>query len=342
MLKLSRTKIHYDVRGPLRNYLKQYDREVSMPLSYNDLTRYSDSFPLYDRYNVDTHWATVLYPQEDFKEIGEGLKKIYSILKAHRNPSVVEHLYADRIDLCTYGNTQPFRIRIVNKMNDNFDYFYIKKADASRIYGLELEYLLSPNRINYYIDRNTLIEEHIAGIPGDMFIKHYLNDPKLNKIRLAKEFVKFNERCFARLLGDMHSGNFVVEIMPDFEEFHYRIRAIDFDQQSFDGRKMVYMPQYYATNNPIINLGLELLTPETVLQYQKEERSMIAKRLRAAKYRIKELGDAVMKDEISTPEHTERLKMELAKHYNDDEFLSCKSMGAVVRTSLRMLLKEDF
>ena len=26
-----------------------------------------------------------------------------------------------------------------DKINDNFDYFYIKNADASRIYGLELE-----------------------------------------------------------------------------------------------------------------------------------------------------------------------------------------------------------
>jgi hypothetical protein len=36
----------------------------------------------------------------------------------------------------------------VNKINDNFDYFYIKNADASRIYGLELEHILSPNKIN--------------------------------------------------------------------------------------------------------------------------------------------------------------------------------------------------
>jgi hypothetical protein len=341
MIRLTKKKVHYDIKTPLRKYLIDYEREVKMPLSYSDLKRYSDAIPLYDKRNEDTHWVTVLYPQDDFREINEGLKKIYAILKAHRDSSIIEHLYVDRIDLCAYGNTQPFRVRIVNKINDNFDYFYVKRADASRIYGLELEHLLSPNRISYYVDNDTLIEEHIAGIPGDMFIKFYLGNPDLNRIRLAKEFVKFNERCFARLLGDMHSGNFVVEIMPDFEEYHYRIRAIDFDQQSYDGRKIVYMPQFYSTNNPIINIGLEILTPETVKQYQKEERSMIAKRLRAAKYRIKELGDAVMQDEISSPENTERLKQELSKHYNDNEFLACKSMGAVVKTSLRMLLKHS-
>jgi hypothetical protein len=225
-------------------------------------------------------------------------------------------------------------------MNDNFDYFYIKNADASRIYGLELEHILSPNHINFYTDTDTLIEEHIVGIPGDMFIKRYLKDEHLNKIRLAKEFVKFNERCFIRLLGDMHSSNFVVEITPDFEEMQYRIRAIDFDQQSYEGRKLVYMPQYFKQNNPIIKIGFSVLTPETVKQYQKEERSMIAARMKGAKYRLKELGDAVMQDEISIPENTEMLKKELADHYGDKEFLVCKSMGAVVRTSLRMLLKH--
>lgn len=340
MINLSKKKIHFDIRRPLRKYLIEYEREVAMPVAYSDLARYDNTFPLYDQKGEDTFWVSVIFPHGEMESINEGLKKTYAILKAHGDMDVIDHLNIDRIDLCVYGNTQPFRIRIVNKINDNFDYFYVKRADASRIYGLELEHILSPNRINYYVDGDTLIEEHIAGIPGDMFIKHYLNDPKINKIRLAKEFVKFNERCFVRLLGDMHSGNYVIEITPDFEEFHYRIRAIDFDQQSYDGRKMVYMPQYYKNNNPIIKIGIDLLTPESVKQYQKEERSLIANRLRAAKYRIKELGDAVMQDEISLPGHTEKLKKELAAHYNDEEFLTCKGMGSVVRTSLRMLLKD--
>ena len=56
--------------------------------------------------------------------------------------------------------------------------------------------------------------------------------PDTNMIRFAKEFVKFNERCFVRLLGDMRSYNFVVNVIPDVEDFQYRVRAIDFDQQS--------------------------------------------------------------------------------------------------------------
>jgi len=48
-----------------------------------------------------------------------------------------------------------------------------------------------------------------------------MQDSHLNPIRLAKEFEKFNERCFVRLLGDMHSSNFVIDVTPDFEETNF-------------------------------------------------------------------------------------------------------------------------
>ncbi len=339
MVKITHKKIPFKISESLRKYLIDYGREQQMPLAYQDLGRFNNSIPLYDKKSKDTLWVTVFYPQDDMHHIYEALKKTYAILKASGDLSVMEHLFIDRIDLCMYGNSKPYRVRIVNKINDNFDYFYIKNADASRIYGLELEHLLSPNSMNYYTDGDTLIEEHIVGIPGDMFIEQYLNDKHLNKIRLAKEFVKFNERCFVRLLGDMHSSNYVVAITPDFEEIEYRIRAIDFDQQSYEGKKLVYMPQYFAQNNPIIQIGIEVLTPESVKQYQKEERSMIASRLKSSRYRIKELGDAVKNDVISIPENIEKLKKELAEHYQHKEFLRCKNMGAIVRTSLRIILK---
>ena len=143
----------------------------------------------------------------------------------------MQHLYVDRVDFCTFGNSTPFRIRIVNAYNDNQDYFYVKKADASRVYGLELEHLLSPNRLNFLTSGSTLIEEHIPGIPGDIFIKRWLQRGDLRPIRVAKELVKFNERCFVRLLGDMRSYNFVFVVTPDFEDAQLRIRAMDFDQQ---------------------------------------------------------------------------------------------------------------
>ena len=217
----------------------------------------------------------------------------------------------------------------------------MKKADSSRIYGLELEHILSPNRISYIVDGNTIIEDHIAGIPGDAFIKSWLDDEQLNKTRLAKEFVKFNERCFVRLLGDMRSYNYVVDITPDFDDIQYRIRAIDFDQQTYEGNKSMYLPQFFKDNNPIIEFCTNLLNPETIRQYQKEERAMIANRIKVSRYRLKDLSDCMENDEISQPEKVNQLKSELAEHFQEPAFLDCESMGEILRTRLFILLYNN-
>lgn len=341
MAIIHKKKIPFPVSSNLAGYLRDQEREKQLHVTYQDLTRFESSFTLYDRYGNDSLWETVLFNDSESRQVHQALKEIYSILKADGDVSVIEHLFVDRIDICIYGNTKPFRIRIVNNINDNFDYFYIKNADASRIYGLELEHILSPNRINYLVYKNTLVEEHIAGIPGDQFIEHDMKGDDINEIRLAKEFVKFNERTFVRLLGDMHSNNFVIDITPDFEETHYRIRAIDFDQQSFEGKRTVYMPQYFKQNNPIIELGIKLMTPETVRQYQREEQSLIASRIKSSRYRLKDLIDSMTSDTLSTPKHINRLRREMSEYYRDERFLNCGGMGEIVRTSLRMLMEND-
>lgn len=340
MALISKKKIIYPISPKLREFLNKYGREVDFPIQYNDLLRYNTSIALYDSKGNDTLWETVFFAESDREEIHYDVKKIYSLLKAQGDMTVMQHLYVDRIDLCVYGNTKPFRVRIVNRINDNFDYFYVKMADASRIYGLELEHLLSPNRINYLVHENTLIEEHIAGIPGEQFMRQYINDDLQNPIRLAKEFVKFNERCFVRLLGDMHSSNFVVDVTPDFEETHYRIRAIDFDQQSYEGKKSIYLPQYFKQNNTLIQMGFKHITPESMAQYQREERSLIANRLKSSQIEIEDLLKTMESDTISTQENTESLKKDLSRHYKNDKFLACNNMGNILRLSLEQVRKK--
>ncbi|GAB2634187.1 hypothetical protein [Belliella aquatica] len=340
MALISKKKIVYPISSGLRKYLVKYGREVDFPIHYKDLLRYSSSIPLYDYKGNDTLWESVFFNESDREEIHYNVKKIYALLKAEGDISVMKHLYVDRIDLCIYGNTQPFRVRIVNRINDNFDYFYVKNADASRVYGLELEHLLSPNRISYLVHNNTLIEEHIAGIPGEMFMKLHIHDQMLNPIRLAKEFVKFNERCFVRLLGDMHSSNFVIDVTPDFEETHYRIRAIDFDQQSYEGKKSIYLPQYFKQNNALIQLGLSHITSESMVQYQREERALIANRLKSSHKEIEDILRSMEHDTISTKANIESLKNDLARHYKNEKFLSCRNMGAILRESLEQVIKK--
>ncbi len=340
MTSISKKKPSYPVNHQLRNYLKKFDRESKLPVSYDDLLRHKSAFPLRNKHGIDTLWESLVYDQYMMKELNQGLTMIYSILKSDGDISVLEHLYVSQIDYCTFGNSNPFRVRIVNLFNDNYDYFYVKKADASRIYGLELEHILSPNRINYYVDKHTLIEEHIPGIPGNDFIIGYMLRPETNKVRIAKEFVKFNERCFVRLLGDMRSYNYVVDVTPDFEDEQYRIRPIDFDQQSYEGKKTMYLPQFFKENNSIVNLCLELINQETFRQYQHEERTLISHRMRAARPQINELLNCMKNDTISLPEKVAQLKAELSKHHQMPEFEKCKNMGEIISLHLKVMLPQ--
>ena len=137
----------------------------------------------------------------------------------------------------------------------------------------------------------------------------------------------------------MHSSNFVIDVTPDFETTHYRMRSIDFDQQSFEKRKTVYMPQFFKQNLPFVELVQKYLTRESIQQYQREERSLIFNRIRNARYQIKDIIDVMAKDKIAPTENVELLREELAKHYQNDNFLRCKTMGQIVRVSLKILIK---
>jgi hypothetical protein len=213
----------------------------------------------------------------------------------------------------------------------------LKQADASRVYGLELEYLLSPNRLHYLTCGDTLIEEHVVGIPGDVFIRDWLHSGRLKKIRIAKETIKFTERCFVRLLGDMRSYNFVVEMTPDIEEIQVRFRAMDFDQQSYLGRKNFYLSQYFVENRDLTLFCIKELSRESYRQYQLEEQAQIYRRMKTARLRLASFLDVMEEDTISTPDAIEQLRYELAEHYERPSFEKCRTMGAIVRESLEAL-----
>ncbi|HVB04148.1 MAG TPA: hypothetical protein VNE41_10580 [Chitinophagaceae bacterium] len=338
---ISRKKIFYPLIPAFRQYLRLYERELHLPVSYEELKYYDSAIPVYDREGKDSLWESVFYPQEAMRHIQQALKRTYSILKAGGNGQAEEHLHIERIDYCTFGNSHPFRIKIVNNFNDIYDYFYIKIADASRIYGLELEHILSPYWINFFVDGNTLVEEHIAGVPGDQFIKYYLGRPEFNPTRIAKEFVKFNERCFVRLLGDMRSYNFVFDITPDFDDVQFRIRAIDFDQQFFEGSKSLYLPECFPENKVFAEMADQLLNEETMRQYRQEEQAVMARRIKVQRHRIKDLRDVIRTDMVSTPQKVQQLGYELSLHYNDPVFAKSRTMGEIIERSLKRLLVKS-
>ena len=180
-------------------------------------------------------------------------------------------------------------------------------------------------------------------MPGDDFIQNFLDHSDLNEVRLAKEFIKFNERCFVRLLGDMRAYNYVVEMTPDFEQNQYRVRAIDFDQQSYESRRSFYLPQFFKNNLPVVNLCTRLINPETSSQYQREERTLIKRRFNFAPTRIKKLRECMCLDTISSDQKIIRLRTELGGLYDDSRFSQCETMGEItfLNIALALDLKEE-
>jgi hypothetical protein len=339
-LPATRKKPTFPIGDGLRGYLRRFKRERQLPVTYERLRGFTEVIPLPDADGKPTLWDTVIYDGGEMRALNEALKEVYALIKVDGDMSVVQHLYADRVDFCTFGNSTPFRIRIVNAFNDNQDYFYIKKADASRVYGLELEHLLSPNRLNFITHGATLVEEHIPGIPGDIFITRWLHRPDLSPVRVAKELVKFNERCFVRLLGDMRSYNFVFVVTPDFEDFQLRIRAMDFDQQSYNGRRNFYRPQFFKENAALSLFCAKHLRVETANQYQREEQTMLLQRAELAAARLGLLLAEMERDPISPPEKVHLLRESLAEHYGRPEYRRCESMGALVRENLESIRRH--
>ena len=339
---ISKKKLTFAVSKPFKKYLKGYGREIPLPVSYDILKHFDFGIPVTDSKGKDTFWETVFYNPVMTDEIHASLKRVYSLLKSSGNTQAEEHLHIERIDYCLFGNSKPFRIKIVNNYNEVYDYFYIKVADSSRIFGMELEHLLSPYWINFLVDENTLAEEHISGIPGDMFVKEYINRPEFNVKKIAKEFVKFNERCFIRLLGDMRSYNFIFDITQDFDDIQFRIRAIDFDQQCYEGSKNIYLPQFFKENNIFVELVQQHLHPDVIKQYQQEERSQIIRRIKAQRQRLRDLRVAAADEELSTPEKIKQLAAELALYHHDSKgFSKCSTMPQVIYQHLKEFLQTD-
>lgn len=324
----------------LQKYLQQYGHHIKLPIAYKELLNYRYTTALKNKKGKLTHWETAIYDLKEMEFLREGLIKTYAVLKTEGNLSFIKHLDVERIDFCEFGNSMPFRIRIINRINDNYDHYYIKTADASRIYGLELENLLSPNRITFLYNKHTLVEEHIPGIPGDVFLDDYLQLPETNRIRLAKEFVKFNERCFARLLGDMRSYNFVIDITPDIEDYQYRIRAIDFDQQSNEGKKNLYLPQFYRENFEYVDLVLKTLSADVIKQYQTEEQTAMTHRVFESRRQLLELFNIMTKDDLSEHHKIRMLREELNRHFETAYFSKCNTMGSIVKRQLKKVLQK--
>ena len=145
-----------------------------------------------------------------------------------------------------------------------------------------------------------------------------------------------------RLLGDMRSYNFVFDITQDFDDVQFKIRSIDFDQQSYEGNKNNYLPQFFKENRVFVELVKKHLNREVILQYQQEERSQIIRRIKSERQRLRDLRVAAADDPLSTEPKILQLASELSTHYGDNGlFLKCATMPQLMYQHLKELLISD-
>ena len=326
----------YAVGENLQQYLVKYKRDIALPVSYTALFHYSHTNSIKDARGKPTHWENVVYEPAQLQQLKPGLLEIYQRLNPHNQTD------ADikAIDFCEYANSMPFRISVVGKLDKGTDFFYLKSADASRIYGLELEQLLTDNSINFLYHQQTLAESHIEGIPGDIFLKQQ-PEPKAGRQKiLAAEFVRFNESCFTRLLGDMRSYNFVVIESGDGQSPGFRIKAIDFDQQCYEGRMNLYLPQFYKENYDYVKLVHELLSDQEIEQIRLSEKIKMAALAVKSHRRLQALLSAMAGEELSENFKILSLKKELGKNFHTHRFANCKTMGCLVKQQLKQQLQQ--
>ena len=122
-LKISKRKPSFPISSKLDKYLTKYNRNVKIPIFYDDLLRFQGSIVVYDKDDNDTLWIRVYYNEFEREEIDSSLKKVYTIFHSDGNEHILPFLSVDAIDYCTFGNSKPFRIKIRNILNDNTTYF---------------------------------------------------------------------------------------------------------------------------------------------------------------------------------------------------------------------------
>jgi hypothetical protein len=182
-----------------------------------------------------------------------------------------------------------------------------------------------------------LVETHIDGIPGDEFLLTVNQLSASEQQLIAEEFIRFNERCFIRLLGDMRSYNFVV-LQNETAANSFRIKAIDFDQQCYEGKLNLYLPQFYKENLLFVELSVATLDKNSIEKIRQDERIKMAALYVANQHQLKLLMNAMLQEEISENYKVVILRKELNTYHHVHYFAHCKTMGAIVQQQIKQLL----
>jgi len=163
-----------------------------------------------------------------------------------------------------------------NQMILRYTLLYQKWQDASRVYGLELEHLLSQIASVNLVTRIRWSKRHIAGIPGLIKFWKKHNEPASYQCQSVwqKSFVEFNERVSSALGRYAFFPILVIDVTPDFEETPLSNRASwTWPANLMKGKN--HLPPSISRKIITVQFGNEALTPEVYEAIPEEERTLI-------------------------------------------------------------------
>ena len=82
----------YPIGDDLRDYLRRFRRERTLPLTYERLRDFHESIPLVDADGHNTLWESVAYRAGDMSALTASLKRLYALLQVDGDFSVMQHL----------------------------------------------------------------------------------------------------------------------------------------------------------------------------------------------------------------------------------------------------------
>jgi len=323
----------------MKNIFERVQNKVTYTMAK---LRYGDDFiDSYTNYG-DNYFLTT--PEQETKN--------YKALKDSGAPEAMLHSNLERIISTTYKTSpytallnqvylevEPFQTMSVENVNKLMTTNAIsRKKGLAKIHFTDFveEFESSHYSLIKMIELGEADKDSVVKV-----IKEQLSGLAIqDKRALAKEFVKFNERCFIRLLGDMRSYNYVMVVTQDFDRVQYRLRSIDFDQQNYEGNIKTYKPQFLKENNGLVQMTLDVLTEESIEQYIKEERALLARRATSKNDRLLELMNCMKQDTLSVPEKVDQLKGGLYDLTKDVNFKKSKNMGEVLQSALDFVIRN--
>ena len=262
----------------VEDYLTAVGRYQAFPVAYTDLLHYRFTDAVRDEAGKLTHWERLSFTPEYASALYPRLLDSIRLLE----PEIALNGSIGVIDICEYGNSNPFRIQL-RLANGADRWYFLKQADCSRLLGLELAHLLGTQPASYLAHEQTVLEAAIEGMPGDQFLRQRVpGADQSEKTALARAFVRFCQQAYGCLLGDMRHYNFVVRtgtVVP-------QLLPIDFDQQLHEGFPSFYSPQYFRENLGWVELVESMLTADQILAVEEEERDRWRNRFRENQERL--------------------------------------------------------